>query len=197
MGRVLVACESSGVVRDAFIEAGHDAISCDLLETESPGPHIQRDVRPLLRERWDLVIAHPPCRFLANSGVQYMHKYPDRRGNMESAAAFFLECLNANAPLVAVENPTPHKYAREIIGRESFAVHPWMFGDGFSKRTCFWTRGLPPLLATELGDKSDLLSWHTKTSKMKGEARRRERSRFHRGMAAAMATQWSSFIDGQ
>ena len=188
--KILIFCEFSGVVREAFRAEGHDAMSCDLLPTEIPGPHYQGDGRHLLRLPWDLVIAHPPCRFLANSGVQYMHKYPDRRGNMELAAAFFLECLNANAERVAVENPTPHRYAREIIGRESFAVHPWMFGEPFSKRTCFWTRGLPPLLATRIGDQRDSLSWHTKTSKIPGEARRHERSRFHPGMARAMAIQW-------
>ena len=189
---ILVACEWSGTVTAAFRAEGHKAMSCDLLPTEADVPHHQGDVRSLLKRRWDLVIAHPPCRFLAQSGVQYLHKHEDRWGNMEKAAAFFLECLNANAPCVAVENPTPHRYAREIIGKESFAVQPWMFGDPHSKRTCFWTKGLPPLLATEIGDKSDLLRWHTKTSAIPGEKRRKERGRFSPGMARAMARQWGS-----
>ena len=189
---VLVFCEWSGVVREAFRALGHNAISADLLPSAQPGPHIQGDGRHLLRQHWDLIIAHPPCRFLANSGVQYIRKYPERRAQMEEAAAFFLECLNGNAPRVAIENPTPHKYAREIIGRESFAVQPWMFGEPYSKRTCFWTRGLPPLLATRIGDKSDLLRWHTTTSKIPGEKRRHLWSRFSEGMAQAMAQQWGN-----
>ena len=189
---ILVACEWSGTVTQAFLDLGHNAMSCDLLPTEGNVPHHQGDARSLLQRRWDLVIAHPPCRFLAQSGVQYMHKHPDRRENMELAAAFFLECLGANAPRVAVENPTPHRYAKEIIGAYDFAVQPWMFGEPFSKRTCFWTKGLPPLLATEMGDKSDLLSWHTKTSAIPGEKRRKLRSKFPPGMARAMARQWGS-----
>ena len=156
--KILIACEFSGIVREAFRDEEHNAMSCDLLPTEIPGPHWQGDVRKLLKLPWDLVIAHPPCRYLANSGVQYMHKEPECRRNMELAAAFFLECLNANAPRVAVEKPTPHGYARAVMGRESCAVQPWMFGEPVSKRTCFWARGLPPLLAMEIGDKSDLLS---------------------------------------
>lgn len=187
---VFVFCEWSDVVGAAFRALGHNVKSCDLLASEGSPNHYQGDGRYLLRQYWDLVIAHPPCRFLANSGVQYIHKYPERRAQMEEAAAFFLECLNANAPRVAVENPTMHKYAREIIGRPSFAVQPWMFGEPYSKRTCFWTRGLPPLLATRMGDKSDLLRWHTTTSKIVGEKRRHLRSRFSEGMALAMAQQW-------
>ena len=141
MGNVLVAFEFSGIVREAFAAMGHFAVSCDLLPTEIPGPHAQCDARPLLQEKWDLVICHPPCRYLANSGVQYMHKHPDRWARMEEAAELLLECLAANAPLVAVENPTPHGYAREIIGRPDFAVHPWQFGEPFSKRDLFLDKG--------------------------------------------------------
>ena len=107
--RVLVACEFSGIVRDAFIAEGHDAVSCDLLPTERPGPHIQGDVRPLLRQRWDLVIAHPPCTYLTNAR-------PSLWGGPETgeAIAFFQECLAANAPLVAVENPTHPKHTQHL-----------------------------------------------------------------------------------
>src|SRR6056297_904353 len=142
--KVLIACEYSGRVRDAFIALGHDAVSCDLLPSESPGPHIQGDVRELLREPWDLVIAHPPCTYLANSGVRWRVE----RGEWEQiaeAAEFFRACLGANAPCVAVENPVMHRYGREAVGRgPNFTVQPWQFGDPLRKRTCFWVRGLPP-----------------------------------------------------
>ena len=191
--RVLIACEFSGVVRDAFIQAGHDAISCDYSPSESPGPHLIGDVRPHLLRSWDLVIAHPPCQYLALSGVQYLHKQPGRWERMREAAAFFLDCLAANAPRVAVENPTMHGYAREIIGRPDCAVHPYHFGEAYSKRTCFWLRGLPPLLPTAAGDRySDPLRWHTTTSQLPQAARARERSRFSGKMAQAMARQWGS-----
>ena len=121
--RVLVACEFSGIVRDAFRSRGADAVSCDLLPTEKPGPHVQDDVLPLLRECWDLVIAHPPCTYLANSGVSWLHRRPGRWRLMREAAEFFVACLDANAPKVAVENPTMHRYGREIVGRgPDFAI---------------------------------------------------------------------------
>ena len=189
--KVLVACEFSGIVRDAFIERGHDAISCDLLPTERPGPHIQGDVRELLREPWDLVIAHPPCTYLANSGVQYLHKREGRWAAMQEGAAFFLECLNANAPKLAVENPTMHLYATSLVGKPDCAVHPWWFGEGSTKRTCLWLKGLPPLLATEAGDRfSNPLEWHTKWAFDTTGQRQHERSRTFSGMARAMAQQW-------
>ena len=141
--KVLVACEFSGVVRDAFIARGHDAISCDLLPSEQPGPHVQGDVMPLLRESWDLVIAHPPCTFLCKSGVRWLHSDPGRWAKLDDGAAFFIACLNANAPAVAVENPLPHRYAVTRIGSNfTFNVQPWQFGHGETKCTCFWTRGI-------------------------------------------------------
>lgn len=144
----LIACEYSGRVRDAMLAQGIDAVSCDLLPTEIDGPHIQGDVSELLRKRWAGVIAHPPCTRLCNSGVRWLAER-DLWDDMRQGAAFFLECLNANAPLVAVENPVMHRYAREIIGRgPDFTVQPWQFGDPAKKRTGFWTRGLPPLTPT-------------------------------------------------
>ena len=155
MARVLVACEFSGVVRDAFRARGHDAISCDLLETETPGPHIRGDVTFLLGRRWDLVIAHPPCTRLCNSGVRWLYER-NLWDEMHKAARFFLECLNANAPRVAVENPVMHKHARAAVGRgHNFTVQPWQFGHPETKRTCFWTRNLPPLEPTSIVDGRD------------------------------------------
>lgn len=191
--RVLIACEYSGRVRDAFSAEGHDAVSCDLLPTESPGPHIQGDVRSILGEDWDLVIAHPPCTRLCNSGVRWLHER-DLWGDMREAAKFFLECLNAPAPRVAVENPVMHKYAREIVGRgPDFTVQPWQFGDNEKKRTCFWTKGLPPLRPTSNLDGSDA---RARCHRMPpGPDRWKARSTTYPGIAKAMATQWGALRD--
>lgn len=188
--KVLIACEFSGVVRDAFLARGHDAMSADLLPTESPGPHFEGDVAPLLREPWDMVIAHPPCTFLANSGVRWLHERPERWGGLRLAAAFFAACLAANAPRVAVENPVMHRYGKELIGGEShaFTVQPYEFGDGETKRTCFWTRGLPPLLPTAIA-MQHVARVHLEPP---GPERWKARSRTMPGIAAAMADQWGT-----
>lgn len=148
--RVLVACEFSGAVRDAFIALGHDAMSCDLLPTEAPGPHHEGDVRDVLGNSWDLMVAHPPCTYLTNSGVRWLHTKPGRWEQMREGAEFFRELLNAPIPRVAVENPIMHGYAREIVGRRADQIiHPWQFGHLESKATGLWLRGLPPLISTE------------------------------------------------
>ena len=133
--RVLIACEYSGRVRDAFISCGHDAISCDLLPSEQPGPHIQGDVLDALQQPWDIVIAHPPCTRLCNSGVRWLAER-DLWADMRAGAAFFMACLKAKARFVAVENPVMHGYAAAICGKPSFTVQPWQFGDPAKKRTC-------------------------------------------------------------
>lgn len=183
---VLVACECSGIVRDAFIAAGHNAMSCDLQETERPGPHIVGDVLPLLRERWDLVIAHPPCTRLCNSGVAWLEKR-NLWNDMRQGAKFFMDCLNANAPRVCVENPIPHGYAMAII-REPYSqvIQPWMFGHGETKATCLWLRGLPTLRPTRIVDGKEQRLHRLPP----GPERAKERSRTYPGIAAAMAEQW-------
>lgn len=184
----LVACEYSGRVRDAFLAQGIDAVSCDFLPTEVDGPHIVGDVSELLRKRWAGVIAHPPCTRLCNSGVRWLAER-DLWADMREGAAFFLECLNANAPLVAVENPVMHRYAREIVGRgPDFTVQPWQFGDPAKKRTCFWTRGLPPLTPTSDMQASDARADCHLASP--GPDRWKERSRTYQGLADAIAAQW-------
>jgi hypothetical protein len=192
--RVLIACEYSGVERDAFRALGHDAVSCDVLPSETPGPHHQGDVRDLLEAgRWDLMIAHPPCTYLANSGVQHLHTDPDRWQLMEEGAALFLELLYAPVPRVAVENPVPHRYARDLIGRPHQYLQPWEFGTLETKRTGLWLRGLPPLIATEDGQaatmgrpaRDRMPGWW-----MGGGAGHR-RSRSFPTIAAAMAEQWA------
>lgn len=193
--KVLVACEYSGRVRDAFLALGHDAVSCDLLPTERPGPHIQGDATDYLRCDWDLVIAHPPCTRLCNSGVRWLAER-DLWDDMRAGAEFFLACLNANAPRVAVENPVMHKYAREIVGRGAdFTVQPWQFGDPAKKRTCFWTRGLPALTPTSAMTAADARADCHLASP--GPDRWKERSRTYPGIAAAMAAQWGAALEAE
>lgn len=140
--RVLVACECSGVVRDAFLARGHDAISCDLLPTAASGPHVQGDVSPLLREPWDLVIAHPPCTFLSYAAAKYWNR-PGRAAQREAALAFFMACYHANSPRVCVENPVG--WPNTVFRRPDQVIQPFYFGDRQRKATCLWLRGLPPL----------------------------------------------------
>ena len=200
--KVLVACEFSGIVRDAFLAEGHDAISCDLLPTESPGPHVQGDVRELLQEPWDLVIAHPPCTYLSRA----RGKPSDDDDAILKALAFFIDCQNANAPMVAVENPTTYIFVSNILGKPDCVIHPYNFGDMYLKRTCFWLKGLPPLLPTHLaGEEGKIIPsliatksvWSTR-GVAKGHlwgAGNPGRSRFHPGMAAAMAKQWGNYLE--
>ena len=148
--RVLVACEYSGTVRDAFIKRGHDAMSCDLLPTDQPGPHYQGDVRDVLNNGWDLMIAHPECTYLTNSGVSWLHKDTARWPKLFDGAAFFKELLEADIPKICIENPIPHKYARQLMGEKyTQIVHPYMFGHPERKATCLWLKGLEPLMATD------------------------------------------------
>lgn len=190
--KILVACEFSGTVRDAFLRAGHDAISCDILPSETPGPHYQGDVRHLLGERWDLIIAHPPCTYLANSGVRWLHTREGRWQQMREAAEFFRLFTEHPCPRVAVENPVMHGHAREIIGRgPDQSVQPWQFGHGETKRVCLWLKGLPKLQPTEMVEGRE-----ARVHRMPpGPERQKERSRFFRGIAEAMAEQWGNAME--
>lgn len=188
--RVLVACEWSNTVRDAFLQLGHDAYSCDLLPAEHPNTnwrrHIRGDVRPLLAQQWDLVIAHPPCTHLCNSGVWLLTSQRKPFEVMLEAARFFNECLNANARMVCVENPIMHCYAREAVGVDySQIVQPYQFGHPFTKQTCLWLRGLPLLQPTNiLENKKEYICAKLSSADSK------ERSRTFQGIASAMASQW-------
>lgn len=151
--RVLIACEYSGRVRDAFIRNGHDAMSCDLLPTDRPGPHYEGNVFKLLKhESFDLMVMHPPCTYLANSGARWLYKpgtlekLPERWLNMRYGAHFFSELWEADVPRIAAENPIMLKVARELIGidRPTQIIQPWQFGDGETKATCLWLKNLPP-----------------------------------------------------
>ena len=187
--RILVACEFSGIVRNELLKMGLEAVSVDLLPTEQPGPHIQGDVTPILRQEWDMILAFPPCTRLCNSGVRWLHER-NLWDDMRRSAHFFLSCLNSNAPLVAVENPTMHQYAMEICGRPDFSIQPWMFGHGEIKRTCFWTRNLPPLEATSIVSGRD----NRVHRESPGPNRSKNRSRTYMGIARAMAVQWGAYV---
>ncbi len=178
-------CEESGIIRDAFEAKGHDAWSCDLQPSARNGKHIQDDARKHLNDGWDLMIAHPPCTRLCNSGVRWLAER-NLWVDLEAACAFFMELWNAPIPRKALENPIPHKYAREIIGNYHQKIQPWLFGDPFSKATCLWLHNLPPLMATMIET----------TRKQKcflespGPQRSKNRSRTYPGIARAMAAQW-------
>lgn len=193
--RVLIACEFSGIVRDAFLARGHDAWSCDLLPTERPGPHIQGDVLAILNDGWDLMVAHPPCTYLCNSGARWLFEHEGRWGKLDEACRFFRAFLESPVPLVAVENPMPHKWATDRIGRHfDFAVQPWEYGDKQKKTTCFWVKGLPYLMPTSIvgppptGEAAK--EWESVWRENPGPDQARNRSRTFPGIARAMAEQW-------
>lgn len=185
--RVLVACEFSGVVRDAFIAKGHDAWSCDLLPTESPGPHIQGDIFGELGRGWDMMIAFPPCTHLAVSGARW---FKGKEHLQKDAIDFAVSLMRADIQRIAMENPvgilsTKYRKPDQII-------QPWMFGEDASKKTCLWLKGLPKLVPTNIITK-DIYSNQTPSGQNKlgpSPTRWRERSRTYQGIADAMANQW-------
>lgn len=185
--KVLIACEFSGIVRDAFTKAGHDAMSCDLLPTESPGKHYQGDVMDILEDGRDLMIAHPPCTYLANSGVRWLHTQKDRWKKMLEGALFFKALLDADIKHVAIENPIMHKYAVEVIGRrQDQVIQPWMFGHGEQKAICLWLENLQPLEPTNIVTGREQKVWKLRPS----PDRWKLRSTFYSGIAKAMAELW-------
>lgn len=187
--RILVGCEFSGVVRDAFTACGHNAWSCDLLPTESAGNHIQDDIFKVIQcGQWDMLIHHWPCTLLCNSGVRWLTGNDERAESMRVSARNFRYLMDCGIPKICGENPIPHKYAREIMGDYSQTIQPWQFGHGETKRTCLWLKGLPPLLPTQI------VSGRTPRVHFAspGPERWKERSRTLPGIAKAMAAQWSN-----
>ena len=182
--RILVACESSGVVRDAFISNGHDAYSCDLLPTDVPGPHYQGDVRDILDDGWDLMIAHPPCTHLAVSGARW---FPAKRasGEQQEALEFVQLLLKANIHKIALENPI--SIISTQIRRPDQIIQPWMFGHGETKATCLWLKNLPLLKPTNVVEGRE-----NRVHKMPPSPDRwKLRSITYQGIALAMANQWT------
>ena len=191
-GRVLVACEFSGIVRDAFIAKGHDAVSCDLLPSERPGPHIQAPIEQVLHHwdssQWDLLIAHPPCTYLAVSGARWMASRPQETAD---ALAFVQLLLNAPVARIALENPISIISSR--IRKPDQIIQPWMFGHGETKATCLWLKNLPKLVPTDVVDGRE-----ARVHRMSpGPDRWKERSRTLPGIAAALAEQWGALLEGE
>jgi len=200
--KVLVACEYSGIVRDAFRKQGFDAISCDLRETEKNSEHhIQGDILELLEKRsheFDLMIAHPPCTYLANSGSRWLYEKEGRWKDMIDGATFFRKLYNADIPHIAVENPVMHKYGRKIIGagKPDQTFQPYHFGDMESKRICIWKKNLPDLKYTDNREEEAMKMDEKELQKKHwlGSGNSKERSRFFPKVAKAMAKQWGDYI---
>jgi hypothetical protein len=202
--KVLIACEFSGAVRDAFIKAGHEAMSCDLLPTEAPGPHYQGSVLDIINDGWDLMIAHPPCTYLTLTGnkwfkPEFADRFPTRHQDRQDAIDFFMTLANAPIPKIAIENPigvmsSQYKKPNQII-------QPWQYGFPTTKATCLWLKGLPNLVPTNVVSKGEVVisksgnrmsKWYYETSKLplKGGVRAKARSVTFQGIADAMADQW-------
>lgn len=181
--KVLVACEYSGAVRDAFISAGHDAISCDLLPTEKHGPHYQGDVFDIINSGFDLMIAHPPCTHLAVSGARW---FKEKQEQQKEALDFVRRLMDANIRHIAIENPV--SIISSQIRKPDQTIQPWMFGHGETKATCLWLKNLPKLKATNIVEGREQRVWLLPP----GPDRWKERSRTFEGIAKAMADQWSN-----
>lgn len=204
--KILVACEYSARVRDAFRARGHDAWSCDLRECEGdPQWHLQCDVMTVLDHGWDMMIGHPYCTFNTLAGIRWMYhpddtalqpserrrhpEYPNRMNDFLDGAAFFNRLMGAPIPLICLENSQPHGLAMSVIGRYTQKVQPWMFGDAFTKGACLWLKGLPKLVATH--GKADYENIEAACHNASpGDEREKERSRTYLAIAQAMADQW-------
>ena len=198
MSKVLIACEESQVITKEMRRIGLEAYSCDVIDCSGGHPewHIKEDVLKVInRTHWDLMIAHPPCTYLANSGVQYLHKNKTRWEKMEDAKIFFMKLLNANIKKICIENPVPHSYAE--LPRYTQIIQPYYFGDAVQKRTCLWLKNLPLLKATKIVDKGK--NYIRKDGKSNGSEwyqllslkdRAKIRSKTFPGIAQAMAEQW-------
>jgi hypothetical protein len=194
--RVLVACEYSGAVRDAFRAAGHDALSCDLLPSDGPGPHYQGDVRDIIGQGWDLMVAHPPCTYLSVSGMHWTKRGLRDPQLTEDALAFVRLLMDAPVPRIAIENPISVISSR--IRKPDQIIHPYQFGHDASKATCLWLKGLPPLQPTQTIEPrivNGRKRWGNQTDSGQNRLspspdRWKLRSATFSGIAQAMADQW-------
>lgn len=194
--RVLVACEFSGIVREAFRAKGHDAWSCDLLPTEIPGQHVQGDVLDILNDGWDLIIAHPPCTHLAVSGAAWF-KQKREDGRQQEGIDFFMKFVDIKCPKVAIENPVG--IMSRIYRKPDQIIQPYEYGEPFSKKTCLWLKGLPKLTPTNVVEKGEQIKyksgksmpkWYADAFKLTPQERAKVRSRTFQGIADTMASQW-------
>ena len=183
--RVLVACEYSGTVRDAFIKAGHNAMSCDILPTDIPGPHYQGDVSDVIGDGWDIMIAHPPCTHLAVSGARYF-KEKQVDGRQQKALDFVSMLLSAPIGRIALENPI--SIISSKIRKPDQIIQPWQFGHGETKATCLWLKNLPLLVPTNVVSGREQRVWKLPPT----EDRWKIRSKTFQGIADAMASQWGT-----
>ena len=198
--RVLVACEYSGRVRDAFIAAGHEAMSCDLLPTDAPGPHYTGPVQDVLNDGWDLMVAHPPCTYLCSSGLHWNKRRPERAQQTEDALVFVRDLMSAPIYHIAIENPIGCISTR--IRPPEQTIQPYQFGHDASKATCLWLKNLPPLQPTQMIEPRMVNGkprWGNQTdsgqNKLPPTADRwKIRSETYEGIAKAMAGQWGKWL---
>ena len=183
--KVLIACEFSGIVREAFKNKGHDAWSCDLLDTEIPGKHLKTNVLDLIDDNWDLMIAHPPCTYLAVSGARW---FKDRQVEQAKALEFVRLLMNAPIPRIAIENPISIISTR--IRKPDQIIQPWQFGHGETKATCLWLKNLIKLKSTNIVKERKHRVHLLPPSKTRWKAR----SRTYQGIALAMASQWNNTL---
>ena len=203
--RILVACEFSGTVRDAFIKAGHDAMSCDIEPTDAPGPHYQGDIFDIINDGWDMMIAFPPCTHLAVSGAKHFaQKRAD--GRQQQGIDFFLQVVNADIPKIAVENPVG--IMSRLYRKPDQIIQPWQFGHEAQKTTCLWLNNLPPLQHTNIVEKGSFYitksgkkmpSWSHDAVGIDGKKLgyntkeiKKIRNKTFQGIADAMAQQWGN-----
>jgi hypothetical protein len=204
--RVLVACEFSGAVRDAFIRGGHDAMSCDLLPNETLGPHYQGSVMDILGDGWDLMVAHPPCTYLTLTGnkwfrPEFAERFPTRHQDRADAVEFFMALVSAPIPKIAIENPIGIMSSR--YRKPNQIIQPWQYGHETTKATCLWLKGLPNLMPTNIVSKGEVVvsksgnrmsRWYYETSMLplKNGIRAKARSVTFQGIADAIADQWGA-----
>jgi hypothetical protein len=185
--KVLVACEYSGRVRDAFLARGHDAMSCDLLPTDTPGPHYEGDVRDVLDYPWDLMVAHPPCTDLSVSGARW-HEAKRRNGSQQASVSFVMSLAKADIPRIAIENPV--SILSSLWRKPDQIIQPWQYGHGETKATCLWLKNLPPLEPTDVVEGRE-----ARVHRMApGPDRWKLRSETYAGIAQAMAEQWGDTL---
>ena len=199
--KVLIACEFSGTVRDAFIAKGHDAISCDLLPTDSPGPHYQGDIFDIIHDGFDLMIAHPPCTYLSNAGAKHLYKGGQGKLNIKrfhhglDSVAFFNKLITSEITKICVENPIPSTVFYDYgLPKYIQTVQPFEHGHPFQKKTCLWLKNLPVLIPTKIVNERENTKRSGNWFNTGGKDRQKNRAKTFQGIADAMAEQWGAKI---